>query len=294
MSNPFCLNKIFLVTAASFSVAVIFLSSFLVVSASAGFFSWVDESGKTHFTDDISKIPEKYINEKQLNEHEDEIRRSPVASEPPSEQDEEISFEVAVIPSPSGNYFVDVVLNENVKARLMLDTGASVITLSDKIGKKLGLWNGGTGPEIPFSTAGGVVWMPLTILEEIHVGDAKTALVEASINDQMGEIDGLLGMSFLGDFRVNLDRNKSIMTLKPMAKPGDTLWDEKPGLWWRERFISYTKKIRSSEYGMKKLENEGEYIEARKVRGYHNFYVELRNKLNIRANQFLVPHKFRR
>ena len=199
-----------------------------------------------------------------------------------------------MIPSPSGNYFVDVVLNENVKARLMLDTGASVITLSDKIGKKLGLWNGGTGPEIPFSTAGGVVWMPLTVLEEIRVGDAKTALVEASINDHMGDIDGLLGMSFLGDFRVILDRNKSIMTLKPLAKPGDTLWDEKPGLWWRERFVSYMKKIRSSEYGVKMLEKEGQYIEARKARSLQNFYIELRNKLNRRANQFLVPQKFRR
>ena len=60
----------------------------------------------------------------------------------------------------------------------MLDTGASLITLTEEIGNKLGISPYSNSAELPFNTAGGEDWMPLVALEMVAVGSAETRLVK--------------------------------------------------------------------------------------------------------------------
>jgi clan AA aspartic protease (TIGR02281 family) len=105
------------------------------------------------------------------------------------------------------------------------------VTISDKLAKRLGYRLNSKSAQIPFTTAGGMVWMPMLALDGVRVGQAEVDLVEASVNNQLGDIDGLLGMSFLGDFRVEMDTARSQLILRPLGDPGD----ESPaisGKWW--------------------------------------------------------------
>jgi len=64
----------------------------------------------------------------------------------------------------------------------------------------------------------------------VVVGNAKSILVEALFNDKYEDDDGLLGMSFLGDFLFEIDRSQKILILKPLSE-GEMEWGGKPGSW---------------------------------------------------------------
>lgn len=89
----------------------------------------------------------------------------------------------------------------------LLDTGATFISLSKAVAQRLGVRSAGSGT-VHLATAGGVIEAPFTVLEEVNVGGAVARYVPAVIHDIPGlpsNVAGLLGMSFLERFRVNLD-----------------------------------------------------------------------------------------
>ena len=120
--------------------------------------------------------------------------------------------------------------------------------------------------------------MPVVALDSVQVGNAAVKMVEATVNNKMGEEGGLLGMSFLGDFRMEIDQTNSKMILKDLNKPGDILWDGKPETWWRSKF-SY-------------LEQKSAQMEADNP-SLSNFYRQLQQKLERRASRAGVPQRFR-
>ena len=66
-------------------------------------------------------------------------------------------------------------------------------------------------------TASGVIEAPLVILDEVDVGGAIARYVPAVIHDLPGmppNVVGLLGMSFLERFQVNLDLTSGSLTLQ--------------------------------------------------------------------------------
>ena len=231
-------------------LAIAALLFHFVPACEAGIFSYQDDKGAIHFTDDISKIPEEFRGTESSFRKRKESRQThrttptPFPSKPP-----EIIFspleevQVPLTPVSGRNFLVDVLLNGRVKARLMLDTGASFITLSEKIGQKLGIVNNSFSAEMPFNTAGGEEWMPLVALQTVSAGGAQSQLVEASIGKQIKDIDGLLGMSFLGDYRFEIDRTNKLLTLRPPNKKGETTWEGKSGNWWKNRLERSSKII---------------------------------------------------
>ncbi len=48
-------------------------------------------------------------------------------------------------------------------------------------------------------------------------------------------------MSFFSNFRMEINRAKSELILRPMAEPGEQVWDGKPALWWKLKFKQYNK-----------------------------------------------------
>ena len=267
----------------------------------AAIFSYKDEKGAIHFTDDLSKIPEEFRkNDKGFRKHKEDRnshRSTPiiipsVPIEVPGVILNSGEVQVPLIPVTGGNFLVDVLLNGRVKARLMLDTGASFITLSEDIGKKLGIFNSGMSAEMPFNTASGEEWMPLVALQTVNAGNAQSQLVEASLAKHIKDIDGLLGMSFLGDYRFEIDRTNKRLTLKPPNQQGEMTWGGKSGKWWKGRFEYYDSSIRDFDRRAKQMQRKG-HQKASNLVMTAEFYKDLKQKLESRAMIAGVPQNYR-
>ena len=266
---------------------------------SASIYSYRDDKGVVHFTDEIFNIPKKYRESKQGSRSYPEIKTNfrviPSPSSAiglPGSVSLSEGTQVPLIPTGGGNFLVDTVLNGHINARLMIDTGASLITLTEEIGHKLGVSILSGSAELPFNTAVGEDWMPLIGLEMVAVGSAKTRLIEATINSHIKEIDGLLGMSFLGEFRFEIDRINKHLTLRPLQNLHELVWDDKPGTWWKSRFEHYEKTIKSYSSRASFLLRR-DHKKAFNMQSTVEFYKHLLQKLENRASISGLPASFR-
>ena len=92
-----------------------------------------------------------------------------------------------------GHYVTQGTIN-NHSVTFLLDTGASDISIPDKIAKKLKLKY---GQEQRYQTANGIIVGNLTTLNSVSIGNIKLRNVRASINPKMDDDEILLGMTFL-------------------------------------------------------------------------------------------------
>ena len=92
-----------------------------------------------------------------------------------------------------GHYVTQGKIN-NHSVTFLIDTGASDISIPDKIARKLKLKY---GQERRYQTANGIIVGNLTMLKAVSIGNIKLRNVRASINPKMDNDEILLGMSFL-------------------------------------------------------------------------------------------------
>ncbi len=120
----------------------------------------------------------------------------------------------------SGHVEVTAMLNDKVKAELILDTGASYIVLSSEIVKKLGLDMQKEGKDAETTVADGrKVKSKYFILKSVSVEDVTVKDVEAVMfldeKENLSVKDGLLGLSFLNKFNYKIDnKNKKLILEK--------------------------------------------------------------------------------
>ncbi len=96
--------------------------------------------------------------------------------------------------------------------RFILDTGASITAISPRVAAQLpGLSSRGT---VRLSTANGQVDAPLVTLPSLDIAGARVAQLDVVVLDSLSSYDGLLGLSFLDHFNMELDRNRNEMTLR--------------------------------------------------------------------------------
>ncbi len=187
---------------------IYFLSIFLLVAfhtpnSFADMYRWIDASGTIHISDDIDDIPPAYRNNfKTITEHHD------------ISTGEIIPFERTA----SGLVLVNAILNGNVKAKLVFDTGANLVVITEALSKKL---NQGLSPGdevIKLQTSSGEVNGRSFVINKIELGNARKENVRSVIipNDYpFSGFDGLLGISFLGDFKIMVDyENEKIIINK--------------------------------------------------------------------------------
>ena len=107
-----------------------------------------------------------------------------------------------------GSFVVQVNLNEERTAQLIVDTGASMTVLSTAIAIDLGILGTTDNELLTVNTAGGSVQVNMNFLSSLQVGTAEAKHVAVAIHDLPDvpeQIEGLLGMSFLKHFLVTLD-----------------------------------------------------------------------------------------
>jgi hypothetical protein len=116
--------------------------------------------------------------------------------------------------------------------------------------------------------------------------------VEASTNPHFnGKVDGLLGMSFLGNFKVEIDKENLKMFLKPTADHREQLWDGHNGDWWKKKYDGYVGNIRRfNSYLKGGNRNHPEYFKIKKMVQH---YSKLHAILEKRADMSGLPKEYR-
>jgi aspartyl protease family protein len=110
----------------------------------------------------------------------------------------------------AGHFFTTALIN-GISMRFLVDTGASLVTLSSENAKRAGV-NYLTGARAMMQTANGVASAYVVKLDTVRVGDITLNNVDGVVVDGnvMGGA-GLLGMSFLN--RTEMRRDGDTMTL---------------------------------------------------------------------------------
>jgi len=115
-----------------------------------------------------------------------------------------------------GNVFLlRATLNGRRQAIFVLDTGASITTLSTSMAQELGIPFGPGSPMMTVRTASDTIQAPLASVESIQVGGLEARDVQVLVLDlpQAGQVVGLLGNSFLSRFQVQLDAAQGLLIL---------------------------------------------------------------------------------
>lgn len=110
---------------------------------------------------------------------------------------------------------LQVTVNDRVKGRFLLDTGASHMVFSQAFASRLGLNLAGVKSIKSTLADGKTVDAKPVILRKVKVGNAVEENVEAVVlpAPPAQGIDGLLGMSFLKNYMIQLDPKNNKLTL---------------------------------------------------------------------------------
>jgi len=98
---------------------------------------------------------------------------------------------------------------------MILDTGAAYTMISWDIAKDIGYDPAGSLKRTSIVTANGIIEVPLLKVQKITVKDIAVKNVEVichNIPEVVG-IEGLLGLSFLKEFRTLIDYRKKILEI---------------------------------------------------------------------------------
>lgn len=110
------------------------------------------------------------------------------------------------ISGPKGSYKID----------MALDTGASYSMMPLDISERLGYESISNRETITITTASSRERVPLIEVESLKIGDIQANDVDIILHDipPQSRIDGLLGLSFLKNFKVTIDFPKGILEIE--------------------------------------------------------------------------------
>ena len=112
---------------------------------------------------------------------------------------------VAPLHSSGSGLYVNANINGR-PSRMLLDTGATYTAISHATARAVGARGLASAPVVELSTANGVVEARLTTLSTIDINGALVRNVQVVVLDSFGDLDGLLGLSYLRHFDIDLDQ----------------------------------------------------------------------------------------
>jgi clan AA aspartic protease (TIGR02281 family) len=226
---------------APFAAAAL-LAAGLARAACADIYQWTDGEGRTHFTQDLSRVPAGQREEAERSGRK-ETRSSEAA--PPAAL-ARVTRPVRVRPGRAveipferhGNaMLVYVRINDAVTAPFMVDTGASDVVVPGDVARAAGIRVTRDTPRQSYQTANGMIDSPIVTLASVEVGDARVENLRGSLSDSMSV--GLLGATFFNNYTFQVDPAANLITLLPNAqmRGGADQHD------WRERFHELREEI---------------------------------------------------
>lgn len=131
----------------------------------------------------------------------------------------------SVIPftkNSGGIIVVDALINRSVPARLVVDTGASVITITEELARRLSHSPLSSPEAVTIEGIGGATQGRSILIPRLDVGnvgrDHVPAVVMSAGSGFRGPFDGLLGMNFLGEFELAVDYENNWIVLKEKSR----------------------------------------------------------------------------
>ncbi len=184
------------------------LVSLVAPSRSAELYRWVDERGVVHFSDNEHNIPSEF--------RENVTRIRGLAPSKPSNNPAFTGRASVPLKKKGLTAVVEVKINSTTKANFILDTGASYTVISEHVAKELKIDLEKKHPKIRLQTANGIIEVPLVTLDSIEISGLRVDDLAAAVHDFSTDtnIAGLLGLNFLGKFRIDLDTEKGIFILE--------------------------------------------------------------------------------
>lgn len=117
---------------------------------------------------------------------------------------------------------IEVIINDTVKASFVIDTGADHVYIDKTFAEKHGLLSGNTQPMRPTRGSLGVSEAKLLKVESLRIGDESFSdfsmvaidLVSQIKDTSLGYPDGVLGYSFLKDYKIFLNYPESTLAFQ--------------------------------------------------------------------------------
>ena len=120
---------------------------------------------------------------------------------------------IAFYAGQNGHFNITVLVNNTTDIDFMLDTGASVVSLTYKDAKKIGVDVDNLTFNIPSNTANGISWGAKIMLDSMQIGPIMVHNIPARVSQENALDISLLGMSFLRELKqFNIQENKLTMT----------------------------------------------------------------------------------
>ena len=121
-----------------------------------------------------------------------------------------VGSKVVLSADTQGHFLVSGLVNGAASVRFLVDTGASVVSISAEDARRAGI-NYLTGERALTQTASGIVAVFRVKLDTLKVGDITLYNVDAAVHTGGHLPIGLLGMSFLN--RMEMKRDGAMLTL---------------------------------------------------------------------------------
>jgi aspartyl protease family protein len=114
--------------------------------------------------------------------------------------------------SGDGHFYLTLLV-QGTKVRFLVDTGASNVVLSADDAKRLGIRTDGLSWIGEASTANGIVRIARVTLSDVRLGEVAESRLPAYVTDGAMQVS-LLGMDFLRHWRLEIDGDRMILTLR--------------------------------------------------------------------------------
>jgi aspartyl protease family protein len=109
-------------------------------------------------------------------------------------------------------------INNLRKGEFVIDTGASFVVLSNTFANQLNIpyrnW-----PVRLTQTANGIAQGYFGYIDQITIQGIKARRIEAMVSENLGNIDGLLGLSFLSRFDIHMNASEGFIQLSQKSQP---------------------------------------------------------------------------
>jgi len=191
-------------------LAVWFFVGHMDSPSAAELYRWIDRDGVVHFSDQAPAPAAGNGKPVQVLEIPDPPA-PPAAAAMQPDGEYVVPFQRAY-----GGMLVNVLFNDRVPAKMIVDTGATTVKINVSLLRKL-------NQDLPVNlkkrkarTAAGVIDMLEIVIEKIDLGGAVKRDVRASFTDEAYDYphyDGLLGLSFLSDFKMTIDYEHNLIHL---------------------------------------------------------------------------------
>ena len=187
----------------------------LAPAAPAQVYRWTDEQGRVNYSQGLDSVPERFRSGAQFVNSPAAPPAAVAPTVPGRPAGAAMVGGVQIRFTPGQAILVNARINDSGSVRLLLDTGASVTTISPRVLAQLGV----SSRDAVRGSIRGVTGQADALFVMVYSSDvigAKAGPIRVVAHDvDLGQSDGLLGRDYLDRFQVSIDNQAGIVTLTP-------------------------------------------------------------------------------